>query len=191
MKRYEKEDMQEAVNCLNNNGVILYPTDTIWGLGCKMTDKEAFEKIFELKGRDKSKKCILLFSSEVQLERSFEEIPEVAWQLMECSDKPMTLILEKPKTIPAHLLAEDGTIAVRLVKDIFCEHLIQKIKEPIVSTSANISGNKSPQNFKQVESKIVDGVDYVVKFRQDENEKANASTIIKLNNDGEIKVIRE
>lgn len=189
MERYSKEDMFKAKETLQNGGVILYPTDTIWGLGCKMSDSEAVEKIFKIKGREASKKCILLFASEVQLERYFDEIPDQAWELLECSDNPLTLVLEGGK-FPDALLAKDKTIGVRIVDDLFCKNLINQIKEPIISTSANISGQKSPAMFSEITNDLKKQVDYIVEFKQDLKEKSKPSSIIKLKKNGEIKIIR-
>lgn len=189
MERYSREDLHEAKTTLLNGGVLLYPTDTIWGLGCKVSDQESIDKIFKLKGRSESKKCILLFASEIQLERYFDEIPEQAWQLIECSDTPLTLVLEGgnfPKTV----LAKDGTIGVRIVEDAFCKSLIQQLKEPIISTSANISGKPSPKMFSDISNEIKKNVDYIVKFKQDLNQKSKPSSIIKLLKNGEITIIR-
>lgn len=189
MERYTREDMHQARTTLQDGGVILYPTDTIWGIGCKISNKEAVERIFDIKGRDTKKKCILLFGSEIQLERYFDDIPEQAWQLIECSDSPLTLILEGGK-FPEYLLAEDGTIGVRIVKDNFCSSLIQQIKEPIISTSANFSGENSPKSFKDISNKLKGKVDYVVEFKQTNTEKSKPSSIIKLMKNGDIKIIR-
>jgi len=189
MERYSREDMHQARTTLQEGGVILYPTDTIWGIGCKISNKEAVERIYTIKGRDVTKKCIVLFGSEIQLERYFDEIPEQAWQLIECSDSPLTLILEGGK-FPDYLLAKDGTIGVRIVKDNFCSSLIQQIKEPIISTSANFSGERSPRSFKAISEKLKAKVDYVVDFKQTQEGKSKPSSIIKLMKNGEITIIR-
>lgn len=189
MERYTREDLHQAKVTLQDGGVIMYPTDTIWGIGSKISDQEAVNRIFKIKGRDASKKCIVLVSSEIQLERYFDEIPEQAWQLIDCSDHPLTLILEGGK-FPSYLLAEDGTIGVRIVKDAFCKSLIQQIKEPIISTSANFSGENSPASFKDISQALKDQVDYVVDFRQNDMQKSKPSSIIKLMKNGEIKIIR-
>ncbi|MGB0428327.1 MAG: L-threonylcarbamoyladenylate synthase [Flavobacteriales bacterium] len=190
MERYDKADLEAAKQSLQNGGVILYPTDTIWGLGCLMNDIQAFKTIFNLKNRAKDKKCILLFASEIQLERHFDEIPEQAWQLMEYAEKPLTLVLDGAKNIPKHLCSADGSLAVRLVKDPFCQHLIQQLKSPIVSTSANLSGHPSPKSFAQVSEDLKHQVDYVVRHKQ-AFESRSASTIIKLGLNGDIKILRK
>ena len=189
MERYSREDLHQAKVTLQDGGVILYPTDTIWGIGCKISDKKAVERIYDIKGRDSSKKCIVLFGSEIQLERYFDEIPEQAWQLIDCSDSPLTLILEGGK-FPDYLLAEDGTIGVRIVKDAFCQSLIQQVKEPIISTSANFSGDKSPASFGDISKPLQEKVDYVVEFKRGNTQKSKPSSIIKLKKNGEIKIIR-
>jgi len=188
-ERYSREDLHAAKTTLQNGGVILYPTDTIWGLGCKISDKESVQKIFDIKGRDVSKKCILLFGSEIQMERYFDEIPEQAWELLECSDNPLTLVLEGGK-FPDYLLSADGTIGVRIVEDVFCKQLIQQIKEPIISTSANLSGQSNPKSFSEISKKIKDKVDYVVEFKQKSKTPSKPSSIIKLKKNGEIKILR-
>lgn len=190
MERYDKEDLQAAKQSLQEGGVILYPTDTIWGLGCLMNDNEAFKTLFNIKKRSEHKKCILLFASEIQLERHFDEIPEQAWQLIEYAEKPLTLVLDGAKNIPKHLLSADGSLAVRLVKDPFCQHLIQQVKSPILSTSANLSGDSNPKSFAEISDEIKTQVNYIVKHKQ-ESKSSQASTIIKLGLNGDIKILRK
>lgn len=189
MERYTREDLYQAKVTLQDGGVIIYPTDTIWGIGCKISDQDAVNRIYNLKGRAASKKCIVLVGSEIQLERYFDEIPEQAWQLIECSENPLTLILEGGK-FPDYLLAKDGTIAVRIVKDPFCQSLIQQLKEPIISTSANFSGDRNPSSFKDISQELKDKVDYVVDFKRTLVQKSKPSSIIKLMKNGDIKIIR-
>ncbi len=189
MERYTREDLHQAKVTLQEGGVIIYPTDTIWGIGCKISDKEAVNRIYDIKGRKATKKCIVLVASEIQLERYFDEIPEQAWQLIECSDNPLTLILEGGK-FPDYLLAKDGTIAVRIVKDPFCQSLILQLKEPIVSTSANFSGDKNPSSFQGISEELKEKVDYVVDFKRTLVQRSKPSSIIKLMKNGDITIIR-
>ncbi len=188
--RYEKDDLEQALACLKEGGIILYPTDTVWGLGCNAYDEKAIEKLYALKKRSTEKSMIVLMDTEVRLERSFEKIPEVAWELIEFTEEPLTLILDKPKAFPKNLVHSDGSLAVRLVDDMFCQHLISKLKGPIVSTSANFSGEPTPKSFGEINPKLLEMVDYVVQFKQGLTEKAKASKIIKLKNNGSVKIIR-
>ena len=139
---YDKEDLKQALDTLKAGGVILYPTDTIWGLGCDATNPEAVEKIYAIKGRDKGKSLIVLLENDYQLEGYVQEVPEVAYQLIEVADKPLTIIYSQAKNLAANVVAEDGSIGIRIVKHPFCEELIKRFRKPIVSTSANISGKR-------------------------------------------------
>ncbi len=188
--RYEKDDLENALACLKEGGVILYPTDTVWGLGCNAYDEKAIEKLYALKKRSAEKSMIVLVDTEVRLERSFENIPEVAWEIIEFTEEPLTLILDSPKAFPQNLVHSDGSLAVRIVDDVFCQHLISKLKGPLVSTSANFSGQITPRKFSEIDPELLEAVDYVVKHKQDISEKAKASKIIKLKNNGSIKIIR-
>ncbi len=188
--RYEKDDLEKALACLKEGGIILYPTDTVWGLGCNAYDEKAIEKLYELKKRSAEKSMIVLMDTETRLERSFESIPEVAWDLIEYTEDPLTLILDGPKAFPKNLVHADGSLAVRIVKDMFCQHLISKLKGPIVSTSANFSGDPTPTTFAGINPELLEMVGYIVQFKQGLTEKAKASKIIKLKNNGSVKVIR-
>ncbi len=188
--RYEKDDLEKALACLKEGGIILYPTDTVWGLGCNAYDEKAIEKLYALKKRSTEKSMIVLLDTEVRLERSFANIPEVAWELIEFTEEPLTLILDEPKAFPKNLVHTDGSLAVRVVDDVFCQHLISKLKGPLVSTSANFSGEKTPKTFSDIDAEIMEAVDYVVKHKQDITKKNKASKIIKLQNNGSIKIIR-
>ena len=181
--------MEKLLETLKSGGIILYPTDTIWGIGCDATDDEAVMKIFELKNRDQNKPLIILVESEKRLQ-DLVEVPAVAWDIMDLSEKPITIVYDAPKGISKNLLAEDGSIGIRLVKDEFCKRLISKLNKPIVSTSANFSGEKSPKSFTDISPKLINEVDAVA---EDQNRvsKWEASSIIRVWNDGRIKVIRE
>lgn len=182
--------MQQALEILKNGGVILYPTDTIWGIGCDATNVEAIQKIFEIKKRDKNKSMIILVESEKRLQ-DLVDVPEMAWQIIDLSEKPVTIVYENPRNLPKELLAEDGSIGIRLVKDDFCKKLITKLNKPLVSTSANYSGEKSPLQFADISSALVDLVDYAVEENREKISDYTGSSVIKVWADGKIKVIRE
>ena len=182
--------MEKLLETLKSGGIILYPTDTIWGIGCDATDDEAVMKIFELKNRDKNKPLIILVESEKRLQ-DLVEVPAIAWDIMDLSEKPITIVYDAPKGISKNLLAEDGSIGIRLVKDEFCKRLISKLNKPIVSTSANFSGEKSPKSFANISQKLINKVDAVAEDQINRVSKWEASSIIRVWNDGRIKVIRE
>lgn len=183
-------EVHNAFEIIKNGGIILYPTDTVWGIGCDATNEEAIKKIFALKQRAESKSMIVLVNGERMMHQVFNEIPEVAWQILDFSEKPTTLILDKPKNIAKNLIAEDHSLAVRMVKEPFCFKLMERMKKPLVSTSANISGEPTPKTFKEISPEIIKGVDYVVNLHHDKICK-NPSTIIKLGLDSKVKIIRK
>lgn len=185
-----KDDIAKALEILRTGGVILYPTDTIWGLGCDATNEEAVNKIYKIKQRNDQKSLLVLLDNPGKILSYVSEIPEVAWDLIELTDKPLTIIYSDAKNLAKNLIADDGSIGIRIVNDPFCQKLIQRFKKPIISTSANISGDKSPSNFSEINKSIINLVDYVVQWKQDDYTKAQASSIIKLDNDGGIKIIR-
>jgi L-threonylcarbamoyladenylate synthase len=185
------EDIQKAGEVLRAGGVILYPTDTVWGLGCDATNSEAVKKIYAIKKRSDSKSMLVLADAPVRIERFADDIPDVAWDLMDLATSPLTIIYPKGKNLAPELLAEDGSIGIRLCKDEFCQKLIARLGKPIVSTSANISGEPSPALFDEISQDIINAVDYVVRYRQDDLHRAKPSSIIKLGKTGEIKIIRE
>lgn len=182
--------MQNIIEVLKSGGTILYPTDTIWGIGCDATNVEAIKKIFEIKKREKSKSVIILVESEKRLQ-DLVDVPEMAWEIMDFSEKPVTLIYDNPKNLPKEILAEDGSIGIRLVKNDFCKKLISKLNKPLVSTSANLSGEKSPMKFSDISEEIKNSVDFVVKENQEKISEYSGSSIIRIWNDGRVKVIRE
>lgn len=186
-----KEDIEKALEVLRTGGVILYPTDTIWGLGCDATNEEAVKKIFKIKQRSDQKSLLVLLDNPGKIPSYVNEIPEVIWDLIELTDKPLTIIYSDAKNLAKNLIADDGSIGIRIVNDPFCQKLIQRFKKPIVSTSANISGDKTPSNFSEISNNIIDMVDYVVQWKQDDYTRAQASGIIKLKNNGEIQIIRK
>lgn len=185
-----KEDIQNSLNTLREGGIILYPTDTVWGIGCDASNPQAIQKIYDLKGRTSSKALITLVSSEVMLERTVINMPEIAWDLIESANRPLTLIYDEVKGIAPNAIAEDGSCGIRLAKDTFCQQLIQRLGKPIISTSANVSGEETPKDFKSISDTILTGVDFVVNYRQNEVISQKSSNIIKLKNNGAIKIIR-
>ena len=184
------EDIKAALAVLQKGGVILYPTDTIWGLGCDASNEEAVKRIYNIKNRIDSKSMLLLMENAALLERYVDEVPEIAYDLIELSDKPLTIIYDGAKNLAKNLIAEDGSIGIRLTTEAFSRDLIRRFKRPIVSTSANISGKPSPACFDEIDQEIIDAVDYVVNYRQDDTQKAVPSSIMKLGRSGQIKIIR-
>ncbi len=190
MIRYDPEDLTKALDVLYNGGIILYPTDTIWGIGCDATNTEAVKRIYKLKKREDSKSMLVLINDANRIPSYIEEMPEIAWDLIDLNDKPLTIIYPGAKNLAANLIAEDKTIGIRVTNDPFCNALIKRFKRPIVSTSANISGQPSPTNFSEITDDIKNQIDYIVKHRQNEKGKAKPSSIIQLGVGGQVKVIR-
>jgi L-threonylcarbamoyladenylate synthase len=185
------EDIKNAIEVLRNGGIILYPTDTIWGLGCDPTNENAVDKLYHIKQRFKAHNFLILANSMNMVSSYVEEIPDIAYDLVEVSDKPITLIYPKAKSLAPNIIAEDGSIGIRIVNDSFCMKLIDQYRKPIVSTSANYSGKDFPENFERIEQNIKDSVDYIVNPIYDVNSKEYPSSIIKLSPNGEIKVLRD
>ena len=183
-------EVHNAFEVIKNGGIILYPTDTVWGIGCDATNPEAIAKIYALKQREDSKSMIVLMNGDKMMYNVFSAIPDLAWDLWELSEKPTTLILDNPRNIAENLIAVDKTLGVRIIKEPFCFKLLERMKKPIVSTSANISGMETPKTFKEISPEIIKGVDYVVNLQRDKVCK-NPSTIIKLSLDNQVKVIRK
>lgn len=184
-------DLQKAVEILKNGGIILYPTDTIWGIGCDATNTEAVKRIYEIKKREDSKSMLVLMENAALLDRYVEEVPEVAWDLVEISTTPLTVIYPGAKNLAKNLIAEDGSIGIRFTKEKFTSQLLQRFRKPLVSTSANISGEKSPAFFDEISEAIKSQMDYIVEFRQDDRIPAQPSSIIKLGTSGQIDIIRK
>jgi L-threonylcarbamoyladenylate synthase len=183
-------EIHNAHEVIKNGGIILYPTDTVWGIGCDATNAEAVAKIYKLKQREETKSMICLMNGEKMMYNVFKDIPEVAWQIMDLSEKPTTIILDNPRNVATNLIAEDKTLGIRIVKEPFCFKLMERMKKPLVSTSANISGQPTPIAFKDINPEILKGVDYVVNLHQDKI-AGKPSTIIKLTSDSKVKVIRK
>lgn len=184
------EEIHKAYEVIKEGGIILYPTDTVWGIGCDATNPEAVAKIYALKKRAETQSMIVLMNGEKMMYNVFKEIPEAAWQIMDLSEKPTTLILDKPRNVAPNLIAPDNTLGIRIVKEPFCFKLLERMKKPLVSTSANISGEPTPKSFKEISPEIIKGVDYVVNLHHDKI-AGKPSTIIKLTNDSQVKIIRK
>lgn len=184
-------EINNAIRILREGGVILYPTDTIWGLGCDATNDEAVKKIFAIKSRIDSKSLLILVDSVGMLERYVKEIPEIAYELTDVSDKPLTIIYPGAKNLAASIPAEDGSVGIRICQDEFCNQLIGRFRKPIVSTSANMSGEPSPSFFADITEKIKQSVDYVVDYKREDREKNLPSPVLKIELNGTIKIIRK
>jgi len=185
------DDLAKAVEVLRAGGIILYPTDTVWGIGCDATNAVAVKRIYEIKHREDSKSMLILMENENLLNSYVTEVPEVAWDLIEVSESPLTIIYPAAKNLAANLLAADRSIGIRITREAFTQQLIQRFRRPIVSTSANISGEKSPRNFAEISSEIKDKMDYVVNYRRDDLSESVPSSIIKLGVGGQIEIIRK
>ncbi len=172
-------------------GIILYPTDTIWGIGCDATNEEAVRRVYEIKQRSDSKAMLVLVDSPVKVDFYVQNVPEVAWDLIELADKPLTIIYSGARNLAANLLAEDGSVGIRVTNEAFSKKLCQQFRKAIVSTSANISGRPSPANFSEISEEVKSAVDYVVDYRRNETGHPKPSSIIKLDAGGVVKVIRE
>lgn len=186
-----KDEVNKALEVLKNGGVILYPTDTVWGLGCDATNEEAVAKVNKIKGRGADKSLIVLLDTDNKLQSYVTEIPEVAYQLIEYAENPMTIIFSGAKNLAKNVINADGTVGIRIVKNDFCEHLLQRFRKPIVSTSANISGQPTPKFFDEISDEVKDAVDYVVDYHQEDRTEKKPSTIIKLGPSGQFELIRK
>lgn len=185
-----EEDIKKAVEVMRRGGVILYPTDTIWGIGCDATNPEAVARVYKIKQRDDSKALICLVDSEARLQRYVRNVPEVAWDVMELATKPTTVILDNAVNLAPNLIAEDGSIAMRITREEFSRELCYRFQKPIVSTSANISGEPAAQNYRDIAPDILEAVDYVCWTRRQEHQPHQPSSIIKIGADGEVKILR-
>lgn len=190
MRTLFEDDVINCINVLKGDGLILYPTDTIWGIGCDATNEKAIRKIYELKKRDDSKSVIILVAEEKDILKYVAAPDLTVFNFLESQRKPTTVIFSHGVNLPSLVLAEDGSVAIRLVQDEFCRHLIKRLGKPIVSTSANVSGQPSPSIFREVSTEIKNGVDYTVKWRQDELSYSTPSQIIKWYSNGRYDVIR-
>ena len=184
------EDIKKALEVLKTGGLILYPTDTLWGIGCDAKNEKAVEKIYKIKKRDDRKSMLILLNNINFISSYVEEVPEIALDIVELANKPTTVIYPGAKNIAKNLIAEDGSIGIRISTEEFTDKLLQRFKNPIVSTSANISGDPSPESFNDISDEIKSNVDYVVNYKQDAIAN-KPSSIIKIGLSNEINVIRE
>lgn len=181
----------EATQVLKNGGTLLYPTDTVWGIGCDATNAHAVEKIYRIKQRSESKSLIVLLDQAEKLKKHVKQIPETFWDLLANFDNPTTVIYPEAMNLARNVIAADGTIAIRVVNDPFCKQLVHHFQQPIVSTSANISGNPTPLTYQEIDQHIKDQVDYIVPLYQDRVQEVKPSTILKLHTNGNFQIIRK
>ena len=186
-----EEDIRKAVEVMRKGGVILYPTDTVWGIGCDATNEEAVRKVYDIKQRDDSKALICLVDSDARLQRYVRDVPDVAWQIIDCCDRPTTLILDGAVNLAPNLIAEDGSIGIRITQEPFSKELCYRFQKAIVSTSANISGEPAAQNYCDIDPRLMEAVDYVCWSRRQEHKPHTPSSINKLGRGGEVQIIRK
>lgn len=186
-----REDIKRACEVMQKGGIILYPTDTIWGIGCDATNEEAVKRVYEIKKRADSKAMLVLVDSPVKVDFYVKEVPAVAWDLIDFTTKPLTIIYDGARNLAPNLLAEDGSVGIRVTAEEFSKQLCFRFRKAIVSTSANVSGQPSPGCFAEVNDEIKQAVDYIVEYRQEETARPKPSGIIKLGKGGEVKIIRE
>lgn len=187
----QQDDIKKAIEVMKNGGVILYPTDTVWGIGCDATNAEAVAKVYKIKHRDDSKALICLVDSPVRLQRYVRNVPEVAWQVMELATKPTTVIFDNAVNLAPNLIAEDGSIGMRVTQEDFSKELCYRFQKPIVSTSANISGEPAAENYKDISGELLNSVDYVCYSRRQEKKPHTPSSIIRIKVNGEVEIIRK
>lgn len=187
----KQEDIKNAIDVMKRGGVILYPTDTVWGIGCDATNAEAVAKVYKIKKRDDSKALICLVDSDARLQRYVRNVPNVAWDILDIATKPTTIILDGAINLAPNLIAEDGSIALRITKEPFSHELCYRFQKPLVSTSANISGEPAAANYNDISQELLDAVDYVCFSRRQEHKPHTPSSIIKLKEDGEVTIIRK
>jgi L-threonylcarbamoyladenylate synthase len=185
-----KDEVNKALEVIQQGGIILYPTDTIWGIGCDANNTEAIKKIYQLKQRDEAKSMIILLDTENKLESYVQDVPAIAYDLIEFAESPLTLVMPGAKNLSPAIISADGSIGIRVSKHPFCQQLIQRLRKPLVSTSANISGQPSPQNFSQISAEIIEGVDYVVDVDQHDLSIKKPSTIMRLEPSGRFEFLR-
>jgi L-threonylcarbamoyladenylate synthase len=190
--RYEREDLQNALRVLREGGVILYPTDTVWGIGCDATNTDAVARVYEIKRRIDSKAMLVLLDGAGKLQAYMQQVPETAWMLLEASagERPMTIIYPKAKNLAPNLLAEDGSVGIRITQEIFTKALCEQLKRPIVSTSANFSGEPAARTFAEIVPELIEAVDYVCAYRREDNTQHQPSSIIKIDEKERITIIR-
>jgi L-threonylcarbamoyladenylate synthase len=186
-----EEEIKNALEVLRKGGTILYPTDTVWGIGCDARNKEAVNKVFKIKQRAEYKSMVTLVCDDTMLNRYVKDVPAIAWDLIEAAEHPLTIIYPDGRMLAENVIAADGSVGIRMVKDEFCKNLIHRFGKPIVSTSANISGEPAPSSFNEIKLDILNKVDYIVNYRKNEQNNVQPSTIIKVALNGEIKIIRK
>ena len=184
------EDIKKACEVLSAGGIILYPTDTIWGIGCDATNEKAVQRVYELKRRSDNKAMLVLLDSDAKLDRYVSDVPDIAWDLIRLADKPLTIIYSNAKNLAPNLLAEDGSVGIRVTNEEFSQKLCERFRRPLVSTSANVSGEPTPANFGEISETIKKGVDNIVCYRQEDKTPAEPSHIIILGAGGLVRVIR-
>ena len=186
-----REEIRKACEVLQKGGVILYPTDTVWGIGCDATNEEAVKRVYEIKRRADSKAMLVLVDSDVKVDFYVKDVPEVAWDLIQYATKPLTVIYDDARNLAPNLIGDNGSVGIRVTSEEFSKQLCFRFRKAIVSTSANISGEPSPASFSEIQDEIKQAVDYIVEYRQDEPAGAKPSSILKLGRGGLIKIIRE
>lgn len=185
------KQIKEAVEVMRAGGVILYPTDTVWGIGCDSTNAEAVNKVYEIKRRVETKALIVLVDSIARVQGYVSEFPDVAWELLDVAENPLTVIYSGAKNFAPNLISDDGSVGMRITNEFFSQRLCQMMRVPVVSTSANISGDPTPQNFTEISQEVIDAVDFVVDYRREDTKKSQPSSIIKLGSSGQIQIIRK
>ena len=183
-------DIKNAVDCLKKGGVIIYPTDTVWGIGCDATNEQAVQRIYKIKQRQDSKAMLCLVDNPNRIQRYFRNVPDVAWDIFDCADQPVTVILDGAEGVAPSLIAEDGSLGIRVPRDQFSHDICYRLQRPLVSTSANISGQPTSRTFREIPQEILDQADYVCSFRRGDHVPHQPSRIIKLSQDSSVKIIR-
>ncbi|MDA3928938.1 MAG: L-threonylcarbamoyladenylate synthase [Prolixibacteraceae bacterium] len=186
-----RDDIHQALEVLRSGGVILYPTDTVWGIGCDATNAEAVSRIYDIKQREDSKGMLVLLENPNRLVSYVEEVPEVAWDIIDFATKPTTIVYDGAKNLAKNIIADDGSIGIRITEEDFSKDLIKRFRKPVVSTSANISGQPSPKNFSEISEEIKSKVDYIAYYMQKETFTTEPSSIIKLGSSGLVEIIRK
>jgi L-threonylcarbamoyladenylate synthase len=184
------EEIDQCAAVIRDGGVVIYPTDTIWGLGCDATNQKAVDRLLAIKKRSSPKGLIILLDSDNRLMRYVRFVPEVAWDIIDNSDKPITVIYPEGYNLAPQVPADDGSVAIRITDDEFCRQLVRKLGKPLVSTSANVADSPAPEHFDDITSELLEQVDYVVNHRQNEKRKGQASSIIRLGIGGQVEIIR-
>ena len=185
-----EDDIKKACEIMEKGGIILYPTDTIWGIGCDATNEDAVKRVYEIKKRIDSKALIVLVDKPVKVEFYVREVPEIAWDLIDVADKPLTIVYPNARNLATNVLAEDGSVGIRITQETFSRKLCERFRKAIVSTSANISGQPAPTNFNEISDEIKQAVDYVVTYRQDDPYQPSPSSVIWIGEGGVIKILR-